>query len=235
MAFDRLTRDLFKSPHYSRNELDLFTADLLKRIQAKGTNIVPQTEIDSLLGAYQNYKANLGIQANKGAVQKGTTLTRQDAFDDVIDFVRRYEGLIKAKFGKPSAAYLEFYPQGLTEYNAAKVEGLTNLLVRFVAAASKHEAELGRPFVAEITQLQTNYTNARDEQGTGIAVNKSIQSQIRDTRKVLTEQLTKVILLIAANTLENADQFNSYFNFGLLEVDNDKPGETDQPNNTPVE
>ena len=42
MAFDRLTRDLFKSNQYSRNELDLFTADLLKRIQAKDSGILPK-------------------------------------------------------------------------------------------------------------------------------------------------------------------------------------------------
>ena len=167
--------------------------------------------MNSLTTAYQNFKANLGIQANKGAVQKGTTLTRQDAYDDVIDFVRRYEGLIKAKFGKPSAAYLEFYPQGLTEYNAAKVEGLTNLLVRFVAAANKHKLALGQDFLTELNQLQANYINARDEQGMGIAINKSIQSEIRDTRKILTLMLTKILLLIAANSLENEAQFNSYF------------------------
>jgi hypothetical protein len=223
MAFDRLTLDLFKSTKISRNELDLFTADFLKRIQAKGTDLLPQSQVNTLINSYQNFKANLGLQANKEALQKGGTLSRKDAFENVIAFIRRQEGLIKSKFGKPSPVYLEFFPQGLTEYSQAKVEGLTNLLVRFVAATHKHKSDLGQDFLTEITQLQTSYTNARDDQGTSIAANKSIQSEVRDTRKELTLLLTKAVLVIAAGTLENAEQFNSYFNFGLLLVDNNNP------------
>jgi len=229
MAFDRLTLDLFKSAKISRNELDLFTSDFLKRIQVKGTDLLPQPQIDTLTTAYQNFKGNLGLQANKGAIQKGGTLTRKEAFERVIKFIRREEGLIKSKFGKPSAAYLAFFPQGLTEYSQAKVEGLTNLLVRFVAAADKYKLELGQSFLTEITELQISYTNARDDQGTSIAENKSIQSEVRDTRKILTLQLTKAVLLIAANTIENAELFNSYFNFGLLQVDNDNPTDPIEP------
>lgn len=73
-------------------------------------------------------------------------LQTKDAYDDVIDFIGGHEGLVKSKFGKQSAAYLAFYPQGLTEYGEAKVEGLTNLLVRYVAAATKYKAELGADF-----------------------------------------------------------------------------------------
>jgi len=46
--------------------------------------------------------------ATEGAVQKGKTY-RENAFDDAIDFIRINEGLIKSKFGKFSAAYLEFF------------------------------------------------------------------------------------------------------------------------------
>lgn len=229
MAFDRLTLDLFKSAKISRNELDLFTSDFLKRVQVKGTDLIPQAQTDLITTAYKNFKTNLGLQANKGALQKGGTLTRKEAFESVIKFIRREEGLIKSKFGKPSAAYLEFFPQGLTEYSQAKVEGLTNLLVRFVAAAEKHKLALGQDFLTEITELQITYTNARDDQGTSIAVNKNVQSEVRDTRKILTLQLTKVVLLVAANTIENAELFNSYFNFGLLQIDNDNPSDPIEP------
>ena len=118
---------------------------------------------------------------------------------------------------------MAFYPQGLTEYNDAKVEGLSNLLVRYVSAANKYTRIVGADFVTEVTALQKNYVDARETQGTGIATNKSSQSNIRDSRNELTMQLTKVVLQIAAASVENADQFNSFFNFGLLEVDNDNP------------
>jgi hypothetical protein len=55
-----------------------------------------------------------------------------------------------------------------------------------------------------------------------MANTKSTQSQIRESRKTLTVFLTKLVLLVAAELVEKPEQFNSYFNFGLLEVDNDK-------------
>lgn len=230
MGFERLTSDLFKSKEYSRNELDLFTVDFMKRLKAKPLAIISKAESDVLENSYKNFKEGLGKLATEGAQQKGGTLNRQDAFDDVLDFVRRQEGLVKSKFGKQSPAYLEFYPKGLSEYSAAKVEGLTNLLVRYVAAANKYQKDLGKDFVTEITTLQTQYVNARDTQGTGIANTKTTQSEIRDSRKTLTMQLSKLVLLIAAVSIENAEQFNSYFNFGLLEVDNNKTPTEVEPN-----
>ena len=144
MGFERLTSDLFKSKEYSRNELDLFTVDFMKRLKAKPLAIISKAESDVLENSYKNFKEGLGKLATEGAQQKGGTLNRQDAFDDVLDFVRRQEGLVKSKFGKQSPAYLEFYPKGLSEYSAAKVEGLTNLLVRYVAAANKYQKDLGK-------------------------------------------------------------------------------------------
>ncbi|MCX6186241.1 MAG: hypothetical protein NTU43_04480 [Bacteroidetes bacterium] len=222
MGFERLTFDLFKSKDYSRNELDLFTVDFIKRLKAKPLAIIGASESNAMDGFYKTFKEGLGKLATEGAQQKGGTLNRQDAFDDALDFIRRQEGLVKSKFGKQSPAYIEFYPLGLTEYNAAKVEGLTNLLVRYVTAANKYQKELGKDFITEITTLQTQYVTARDTQGTGIANNKTTQSEIRDSRKMLTMHLSKLVLLIAAVSIENAEQFNSYFNFGLLEVDNNK-------------
>jgi hypothetical protein len=45
---------------------------------------------------------------------------------------------------------------------------------------------------------------------------------VREARKALTMQLTRCLLQIASYTIENPEEFNSYFNFSLLEVDNDK-------------
>jgi hypothetical protein len=222
MGYERLTNDLFKSKEFSRNELDLFTVDLISRLKAMPSAVVSAANIALLETNYQNFKDGLGKLATEGAVQKGGTITRQDAYDDVIDFIRRHEGLVKSKFGKQSAAYLAFYPQGLTEYGEAKVEGLTNLLVRYVAAATKYKAELGADFETEIQNIQSQYINARSGQVDDMANTKSTQSQIRESRKTLTVFLTKLVLLVAAELVEKPEQFNSYFNFGLLEVDNDK-------------
>ncbi|MGB4773740.1 MAG: hypothetical protein WBP45_01085 [Daejeonella sp.] len=222
MKFERLTRDLFADRQYSRNELNLFTSDFIGRY-TKTPNAVPiSAEMSILETVYQKFKAGLGELGTTSAFQKGGTISKQDAYDDALDFIRTKEGTIKGIFKKGTAAYTEFYPQGLNQYNHASVEGMKVLLVSFAATADKYKAKLGTAFITELTDLQTAYTNARDEQVGKKSDNSTTQSRLRESRKELTLQLTKCVLGIAMNTLENEAAFNSYFNFGLLEVDNDK-------------
>ncbi|MGB4775695.1 MAG: hypothetical protein WBP45_11010 [Daejeonella sp.] len=225
MKFERLTRDLFNSSHYSRNELNLFTSDFIGRYK-KTKNPVPLTPQMSMLEtAYQKFKDGLGELSSKSAFQKGGTISKQDAYDDALDFIRTHEGTVKSIFKKGSAAYVEFYPQGLTQFNQATVEGMKVLLTGYAATADKYKAKLGAAFITELTDLQTAYTNARDEQVEKKTDKSTTQSRLRESRKELTLLLTQCVLGIAMNTLENAEAFNSYFNFSLLNVDNDKPTE----------
>lgn len=217
------TRDIFTSSHFSRNELNLFTVDFESRIIGIPISVLQQADQDKLTLLKVNFQTDYGNLATKGAQQKGSNITKQDAYDDAIDFIKRKEGAVKSEFDKGSAAYIEFYPLGITEYYGSTVEGLKILLVRYVAAATKYKVQLGAAFLTDITNLQTAYTNARDEQVIGKSDNKTMQTLLRSSRKELTLHLTKCLLIIAANTLEDEKAFLSYFNFGLLEVDNDNP------------
>lgn len=225
MNYVKHTKDLFQSSNFSRNEINLFSVDFISRLNTIKDPLLPSTEIAKLTTLHQTFASNYGALATTGAVQKGETITRQDAYDDILDFIKRQEGAIKSKFGKGSANYIQFYPLGVTEYYGSTVEGIKVLLVRYVAAAQKFENELGKDFVKTITDLQTAYTSARDNQVALKSGNKSAQTELRESRKALTLQLSKCLLIIAANSLEDEKTFLSYFNFGLLEVDDNNPSE----------
>lgn len=224
----RFIKDQFDSAQFSRNELNLFTAELIGRIAKILNPALSQAQIDKLIDIHTRFVAEYGKLVTKSAVQLGGTISREDAYDDAIDFIKQQEGAVKAKFGKNTAQYVEFYPAGTTEYHTATVEGLKILLMRYVAAATKYKAELGADFLTEITALETAYTNARDEQVGDKSANKTTQAKLRSIRKELTLHLTKCLLVIASETLENENDFLSYFNFGLLEVDNDNPTDDDK-------
>ncbi|MGB4774422.1 MAG: hypothetical protein WBP45_04565 [Daejeonella sp.] len=223
MMYEKLIQDMFKSEQYSRNELNLFISDLISRSK-KAANPVPviTAEVTVLEPIYQSFSTGLGKLGAKGAFQKAGTISKQDAYDDALDFIRSKEGVIKDIFKKGSAAYIEFYPQGLKQYNTASVEGMKTLLASYAEVAAKYKTDLGAAFITKVTELLTAYATARDEQVDKKTDKSSIQSQLRASRKELTKQLTKCVLLIAAYTIEDANAFNSYFNFGLLQVDNDK-------------
>lgn len=217
------TRDIFTSSHFSRNELNLFTVDFESRVIGISVSVLQQADKDKLTLLRANFQSDYGNLATKGAQQKGSTITKQDAYDDAIDFIKRKEGAVKSEFDKGSASYTEFYPMGITEYATSTVEGLKILLVRYVAAATKYKVKLVAAFLTSIIDIQTAYANARDEQVTGKSDNKTMQTISRSSRKDRTLHLTKCLLITAANILEDENTFLSYFNFGLLEVDNDNP------------
>jgi len=185
---------------------------------------LPPAELTVLETLHNQFKKHLSDFTNKTYTQISGTITKQDAYDDALDFIRTKEGIIKGTFRKDSAEYAEFYAQGLTAYNHAKVEEMKALLNNYVLAAKKHQAKLGNDFVTEVTALETAYESARDEQVDKKTDNATIQGLLRESRTALTMQLSSCILMIASKHIKNPAGFLNYFNFGLLVVDNDKDG-----------
>lgn len=234
MNYSRLTRNLFASNTFSRNELNLFTVDFISRLDNMQNPLLPAADRTLLVNLHQNFVSTYSLLTTHSAVQKGGTMSRQDAYDAVVEFIARQEGAIKSKFGKNTPIYIEFYPQGISEYRSATVEGIKVLLFRYSTTAAKYASLLPSDFVRTLGTLQTNYVDARDIQVESKSVRKSSQTELNKNRKALTEHLTKCVYIIAANTIENEAAFNSYFNFGLLEVDNDNPTpEEEEPPVTP--
>ncbi len=232
MNYARFTKNLFASDTFSRNEINLFTVDFLSRLNTMQNSVLPTADKNLLISLHQDFVTSYGELSTNSAVQKGGTMSRQDAYDAIIAFISREEGAIKSKFGKNTPIYTEFYPQGINEYRTATVEGIKVLLFRYSATADKYKALLSTDFVRNLGTLQTNYIDARDTQVSSKSSRKSAQTELQKNRKALTEHLTKCVLIIAANNIGNEDAFNSYFNFGLLEVDNDNP--TPPDNEPPV-
>jgi hypothetical protein len=220
MLFEKLINDLFSHSQYSRNELDLFTVDHLRRLEKIDSPYLSKEDIEATKTKHKVFKDHLGVLSAQVGGKQGGTVSRQDAYDDVLDFIRNKEGAVKSEFNKGSGPYTEFYPAGLSEYNNAKVEGLKDLLVRYVTVANKYKDRLGQKFVDNITNLQTAYSNARDDQSGSIAGHKTTQTKVRDARKELTLQLTRNVLQVASHTVEMPNAFLGYFNFGLLNADN---------------
>jgi len=225
MKFEKLTNDLLEDKQYSRNEINLFTIDMIARIKKMINSVLPPPELTILETVHSKFAKNYSDLTNKTYTQISGTISKQDAFDDALDFIRTKEGIIKGTFRKESAEYAEFYAQGLTAYNHAKVEGMKPLLENYVLAAKKHQAKLGIDFVNEVTALQIAYETARDEQVNKKGDNSSIQAQVRESRNALTMHLSSCVLMIASKHIKNPAGFLAYFNFGLLEVDNDKTGD----------
>lgn len=228
----KFCNDLFDNSQYSRNEINLFASDFAGRLENL-PNPVLSSEDQSLVRSHLTaFQTALGVQATTIGRQVGGTLTRLQAGDASRTFISRQEGLVRAKFGKASAPYLEFYPQGISEYQRATVEGLRALLERYANAATKYSQQLGDSFKSEALAIRQQYNDARDSQTAALGTHDASSDQVNTARKALTVQLTRCLLLTAAACVDDPEGFNRWFNFGLLQADN--PNKPAQPSPVPV-
>ena len=71
------------------------------------------------------------------------------------------EAAVHVAFGKESAIYQEFFPQGLTEYRRATLTTASALFTRFVDTAKNHQGALGAAFVSKYMVLLAAFVRDR--------------------------------------------------------------------------
>jgi hypothetical protein len=126
---------IFDSPKISDDKLRKFAEIHLQRLSADNPGGVFTPLITATTAAYQAYFGAIVDEATRTAIQKGMTLKMNDALDAFLEAVRRQEGRIRADYGKESAEYTEFYPQGLMEYNQSTLANVEALMLRYAKAA----------------------------------------------------------------------------------------------------
>ena len=202
----------------SAEELRQFAEDHIGKLKALPalpanlTALLAPTET-----AFDAFDDKLADRTTYLAAQIGGTITKDEVLQLFRSTVRRREGRVRDKFPKGSAAYAEFYPQGLKDYNRARIGQLPGLLDRFITAADKYKATLGPELLAEFNALKTSFANARDSQVEAKGDLAQIRAALAASRVVLEMQLGKNILTIATHHHGHPERAADYFNQSLLE------------------
>lgn len=213
----------------SAEELRQFAEDhigklkALPNLPASLTALLAPTE-----AAFDDFDGKLAARAVLQATQSGGTITKDEALQLFRTTVRQREGRVRDKFAKGSAAYVEFYPQGLQEYNKARLGQVPALLDRFIAAAGKYQTELGPELLAEFTAMKTTFSTARDGQVEAKGDLAQARANVAASRSALELQLGRNILAIASHHLGQPERAADYFNQSLLE-DPTRSDEADVP------
>ncbi len=214
----RLFQNHFASVEISAEELRQFTEDHLGKLKA-----LPALPVNliALLAptqtAFDAFDEKISARTTLQATQSGGTITKDEALQLFRTTVRQREGRVKDKFGKGSGPYAEFFPQGLKEYNMARLGQISGLLERLITAAGKYQAQLGPELLAEFTALKSTFTNARDGQVDTKGELAQARANVAATRSVLELQLGKNLLTIALHHLGQPERAVDYFNQSLLE------------------
>ncbi len=212
----RLVNDIFDDVTFSDIKFQPFANDHLIRLGNNNPGGIYSQLITDTTAAYMGYYGQLTSQDTKVAISEGLTITTNNTKDAVLAKLSSQRGLVAYKFGDDSAIYQEFFPQGLEAYNKARLDDLPRLLDNYVVAATTHLTADFLPEVAAIGLLVTAYANARNTQLGIFSETDTIRTGRREMRKVLSRQLTKNMLTLAIDFLENPDRFDDYYDEEML-------------------
>jgi hypothetical protein len=202
----------------SAEELRQFAEDHIGKLKALPSLPANLTALIGPTGtAFDDFDGKLSARATLQAAQSGGTITKDEALQLFRTTVRQREGRVRDKFAKGSARYAEFYPQGLKEYNKARLGQVPALLDRFIAAATRYQADLGPELLAEFTALKAAFATARDGQVEAKGELAQARANLASARAVLEFQLGRNILAIASHHLGHPEQAATYLNQALLD------------------
>lgn len=223
----------FDDKAISHGELRLFTEDHLGRMRAQnasGSHAGMFSGMIALTEAkFGTFAGLLATRESAAGAGEGDTIAMNAALKAFKELVRRREGRVKDKFGKPSPQYEEFFRRGLSAYNQATLETVETLMTHMVVTSTKYQAQVGADMVAEFTAAKAAFVAARGAQtGQGGAVADAIR-QREMARDALAEQLMDNLYDIAKMFKRQPDRCADFFNQSLLREDVSGEDEEETP------
>ena len=163
--------------------------------------------------AYQALGGEVNDEKVQTAIQKAGTAAKKEHREAIHATLTRHEGTLTGKLGCDSAEYLEFFPQGLSEYRRAREAELAGLLARLVTAATVHAPELAD----SMTELTTQWTAVYGEAAAGRAETKDAAASRAEASGALRRQLHVNALSIVLAHVGEPERVKDFMEQSLLE------------------
>jgi hypothetical protein len=214
---ERFFGNPFASEHVIPARLYLFGLNLRDSMTQDNPGNVFDDNIGLLTSKLGPLQGEIGDVDVALALQKGSTLTVNGVLKDFRSAMSDNEGFIAVEVGgKNTPAFLEFYPNGLTEYSSATKTKMAMLTSRVFEAATAHSAEIGTPLADELKAFKADWITAQNNQSTkktSVADNRTERS---DARVDVEEACLQGIHRIASVYPFDIEKASSYVKFHLL-------------------
>ena len=202
----------FSDKDFSIAELLDFSQDHLGRLATQNTDDRYDEMLTATTTAYEGLGGTVSNETTAQAVQKARTNAKVSHLKAILERVRRLSGSVVGTFGQDSSEYLEFFPQGLKDWNAARESEITGLLNRVIAAAGTHLPAM----TAELTALKTTWITLLAAASGGRAATTAKGEARATAVAALQLQLTKNLLDIAREFVGQPNKANDFFDESRL-------------------
>jgi len=209
--------NIFESTTITDVRLTNFGGDSLNRLTAQNTGGAYASLISLLTPPYNAMQELISSVDVALGLQKGKTLTLNEFITYFKKTMSEQQGVIaNVTGGFASPAFLEFYPNGVSEYSSASKTNLPVLIGRINAAATAHADELGPSLTATLQGFTAGWEEIRNQQAQqkgSVESNRTLRSQARVD---LETTLVTVVHTIGSMFPGDAEQCMMFFDFTLL-------------------
>ncbi len=145
---DRIFDNWFSESRFTPARKLSFADDLRDRVAANNSGGVFDVILPQLDSALTTAGGATSSEAVALAVRKAGVQAKVILLEDIKALISRRSGRISDTYGKGSAVYTEFFPQGVTAYRQMNEAGVEAGLDTLIAAAKKHDPAMETEFKA---------------------------------------------------------------------------------------
>jgi len=212
----RYAHNLFDDRDFYDNDLQAFAEDHLIRLTNNNPGGVYALLITETSNKHQAYFGNLVSEITKTAVREGLTQSMKQARALMIKSISSIGKLADFKFAAHQEVFQQFFPQGVREYYYADLGETNPLIERLQGAAAAHLTADYPNDVAALNLAITGFKNARSAQLNAFSQEEILASERRLARKALTRQLTRNLLLLSSDFIDQPRMLKKFYNLRLL-------------------
>ena len=217
LFFEKVFDNFFDKSTMSKLNFLEFVKDHLQRLISSNVNHVHDAVIASLTLLIAQLQAEVNTENYSINLRGSKTLTVEQLIDNFSHQMSSLEGVIShAIGGKDTPAYLEFFPNGLKEYNKPSMKIMPILSDRITRLATKYATILGVNTTAELITLGGEFVTSRVDQVAAKSDVITNKLTLSSNRTILELAVTDSVHDIAKLYKGNKAAAGSLFNFNLL-------------------
>jgi hypothetical protein len=216
LELHRYFRILFLSHKISRERLKGFCEYHIIALTNHNPGGIFTTLLNDVTNAFNAYYGDMVGESTNEAVKQGKTVAMNTSRAALEKNISDNERLIAYTYRNDVRGYEEFYPHGIFEYYKADITELEIISDRYRQVMASRVADFPLQFSTDFNTLQATFIANRQAQLGAMGKVSGERSDLLNSRAALAKQLTKNLLLIAANFIGQEGACKIYFDTEML-------------------
>jgi hypothetical protein len=201
----------------TKNRLRIYGQSVIEIITGKNGSGQYDMLISRLTNSYIKFFGKISGELTDLAIQKAKTTIVNNIILQFEQKVHKDYFLIGSKYEEGSPEFIEFFPNGKSEYDGISKTMFESIIIRFIAALTTYQGGVITPaLLAEYEAIQDNYVAAHAIQSQKKSDVSTNREEGKVARTTFENDLFFAILNITAEFVETRNVIKEYFKVNLL-------------------